>query len=135
MIICYELFVFLKIRQPPRSTRTDTLFPYTTLFRSTQSLLFHAPLRHLDPVLPEKGLAFEHQRRHAPMPRDFERALIARDFIVERLGVARRLFIEFGEVKPGSARCVRQMVAQMPGLLAAPDPPPRLRHNAETHAT
>src|SRR3546814_14624664 len=23
------------IRQPPRSTRTDTLFPYTTLFRST----------------------------------------------------------------------------------------------------
>src|SRR3546814_11427412 len=24
------------IRRPPRSTRTDTLFPYTTLFRSTQ---------------------------------------------------------------------------------------------------
>src|SRR3546814_15888125 len=27
------------IRRPPRSTRTDTLFPYTTLFRSVQSLL------------------------------------------------------------------------------------------------
>src|SRR3546814_997755 len=27
-------FVFLMIRRPPRSTRTDTLFPYTTLFRS-----------------------------------------------------------------------------------------------------
>src|SRR3546814_20367924 len=26
--------LFLKIRRPPRSTRTDTLFPYTTLFRS-----------------------------------------------------------------------------------------------------
>src|SRR3546814_3785659 len=26
--------VFLMIRPPPRSTRTDTLFPYTTLFRS-----------------------------------------------------------------------------------------------------
>src|SRR3546814_18943941 len=25
------------IRRPPRSTRTDTLFPYTTLFRSTHS--------------------------------------------------------------------------------------------------
>src|SRR3546814_5388597 len=25
------------IRRPPRSTRTDTLFPYTTLFRSHQS--------------------------------------------------------------------------------------------------
>src|SRR3546814_13765660 len=28
------LFVLLMIRRPPRSTRTDTLFPYTTLFRS-----------------------------------------------------------------------------------------------------
>src|SRR3546814_13473732 len=26
------------IRRPPRSTRTDTLFPYTTLFRSSQTL-------------------------------------------------------------------------------------------------
>src|SRR3546814_20553209 len=30
----YFSFVFLMIRRPPRSTRTDTLFPYTTLFRS-----------------------------------------------------------------------------------------------------
>src|SRR3546814_3601584 len=29
-----SLFLFLMIRRPPRSTRTDTLFPYTTLFRS-----------------------------------------------------------------------------------------------------
>src|SRR3546814_2428638 len=28
------IFFFLMIRRPPRSTRTDTLFPYTTLFRS-----------------------------------------------------------------------------------------------------
>src|SRR3546814_13911902 len=27
---------FLMIRRPPRSTRTDTLFPYTTLFRSVE---------------------------------------------------------------------------------------------------
>src|SRR3546814_20725684 len=32
--ICDFLFFFLMIRRPPRSTRTDTLFPYTTLFRS-----------------------------------------------------------------------------------------------------
>src|SRR3546814_5434452 len=36
---CYDFYVslyvfFLMIRRPPRSTRTDTLFPYTTLFRS-----------------------------------------------------------------------------------------------------
>src|SRR3546814_13731795 len=30
---CFLIF-FLMIRRPPRSTRTDTLFPYTTLFRS-----------------------------------------------------------------------------------------------------
>src|SRR6056297_3649556 len=30
----YHFFFFLMIRRPPRSTRTDTLFPYTTLFRS-----------------------------------------------------------------------------------------------------
>src|SRR3546814_127220 len=28
------IFIFLMIRRPPRSTRTDSLFPYTTLFRS-----------------------------------------------------------------------------------------------------
>src|SRR3546814_2062060 len=32
MSLCF--FFFLMIRRPPRSTRTDTLFPYTTLFRS-----------------------------------------------------------------------------------------------------
>src|SRR3546814_4996504 len=31
--MCVFVF-FLMIRRPPRSTRTDTLFPYTTLFRS-----------------------------------------------------------------------------------------------------
>src|SRR3546814_13354009 len=46
------------IRRPPRSTRTDTLFPYTTLFRSTTRMIrgpyaLHAPLR----------LVFDHARR------------------------------------------------------------------------
>src|SRR3546814_7638062 len=34
MCVWFFLFFFLMIRRPPRSTRTDTLFPYTTLFRS-----------------------------------------------------------------------------------------------------
>src|SRR3546814_14495130 len=34
LIYVYVSFFFLMIRRPPRSTRTDTLFPYTTLFRS-----------------------------------------------------------------------------------------------------
>src|SRR3546814_4459180 len=37
-------FFFLMIRRPPRSTRTDTLFPYTTLFRSDRRTARH-PLR------------------------------------------------------------------------------------------
>src|SRR6056297_1350283 len=32
--LIYFCFFLLMIRRPPRSTRTDTLFPYTTLFRS-----------------------------------------------------------------------------------------------------
>src|SRR3546814_15303069 len=36
LFFCYfsNRVFFLMIRRPPRSTRTDTLFPYTTLFRS-----------------------------------------------------------------------------------------------------
>src|SRR3546814_7665461 len=35
--MCVSIFFFfLMIRRPPRSTRTDTLFPYTTLFRSCE---------------------------------------------------------------------------------------------------
>src|SRR3546814_11179809 len=37
--LCLVIFFFLMIRRPPRSTRTDTLFPYTTLFRSSSGWL------------------------------------------------------------------------------------------------
>src|SRR3546814_14213454 len=48
MVLLFNLFyfVFLMIRRPPRSTRTDTLFPYTTLFRSNspnQTLILRRP--------------------------------------------------------------------------------------------
>src|SRR3546814_13069636 len=33
-VVLVLVFFFLMIRRPPRPTRTDTLFPYTTLFRS-----------------------------------------------------------------------------------------------------
>src|SRR3546814_12212341 len=46
MVVAYFslllLFFFLVIRRQPRSTRTDTLFPYTTLFRSDRG---HRELR------------------------------------------------------------------------------------------
>src|SRR3546814_21182199 len=41
-------FCFVMIRRPPRSTRTDTLFPYTTLFRSG-CLLFNTSKQAVNP--------------------------------------------------------------------------------------
>src|SRR3546814_9291115 len=60
------LVLFLMLRRPPRSTRTDTLFPYTTLFRSP------ARRRHLGDQPPRlvrrrPGLARAH-----PQPRSEE---------------------------------------------------------------
>src|SRR3546814_8382856 len=54
-------FFFLMIRRPPRSTRTDTLFPYTTLFRSRAVL----PLDQADPQNPPLP---GHQRECRPDP-------------------------------------------------------------------
>src|SRR3546814_7303689 len=64
-------FFFVMIRRPPRSTRTDTLFPYTTLFRSlggvsgrterrfrlqrSSYLAVPSPHRHLDAAVARLG--------------------------------------------------------------------------------
>src|SRR3546814_5272496 len=57
------------IRRPPRSTRTDTLFPYTTLFRSLLSAEAYAVLREeateragSSPLLKEKRAGLYHCR-------------------------------------------------------------------------
>src|SRR3546814_3681249 len=45
-----EIFVCLMRRRPPRSTRTDTLFPYTTLFRPHSLKIFsHAMCSTISP--------------------------------------------------------------------------------------
>src|SRR3546814_15662805 len=51
---CVFIF-FLLIRRPPRSTRTDTLLPYTTLFRSIGEMRALRMARHLD-LLPWRQL-------------------------------------------------------------------------------
>src|SRR3546814_15297177 len=59
----FVCFFFLMIRRPPRSTRTDTLFPYTTLFRSRVDIQYHwrndAGWRDFDDYL----AAFDHKHR------------------------------------------------------------------------
>src|SRR3546814_12309934 len=43
------------IRRPPRSTRTDTLFPYTTLFRSVSPMISRRELLAAGAILPLFG--------------------------------------------------------------------------------
>src|SRR3546814_7894866 len=51
------------IRRPPRSTRTDTLFPYTTLFRSPRHLVFIDETWAKTNMAPLRGWAPKGQRR------------------------------------------------------------------------
>src|SRR3546814_16712414 len=77
---------FLMIRRPPRSTRTDTLFPYTTLFRS------------LDPRVEETEAGLIAQRRVG------ELALL--DLHIDGVAVDRRL--QRGAVlRRRAAQCLR----------------------------
>src|SRR6056297_472914 len=64
----YVFFFFLMIRRPPRSTRTDTLFPYTTLCRSRPRR--GAPHR----VLLGQGGVGRHRRTRPPRSAGGDRA-------------------------------------------------------------
>src|SRR3546814_4390209 len=57
-------FCFVMIRRPPRSTRTDTLFPYTTLFRSLSTLALAIPIFFALKTMMEFLLQRESELRH-----------------------------------------------------------------------
>src|SRR3546814_20617681 len=58
-----RIFVFfLIIRRPPRSTLTDTLFPYTTLFRSLMAMIVIDALEMI-------GVDHQHRHRQPVAPR------------------------------------------------------------------
>src|SRR3546814_12654425 len=63
-------FFFLMIRRPPRSTRTDTLFPYTTLFRSP-GVLYRAGVVAGAGYEPAVGRQTAARHRPARTPADF----------------------------------------------------------------
>src|SRR3546814_18904609 len=77
------------IRRPPRSTRTDTLFPYTTLFRSRH---LPAPLRHF---------ARRSAAQHDPARADRSRHL----FLASRLGRSASLLVGKDCVRTCRSRC------------------------------
>src|SRR3546814_6618115 len=63
MLSACFLFFFLMIRRPPRSTRTDTLFPYTTLFRSGLLIVLYTMISWWSDVIREA----EHEGHHTPI--------------------------------------------------------------------
>src|SRR3546814_10297981 len=77
------------IRRPPRSTRTDTLFPYTTLFRSLGFVAFD-----LDPRL---------GRRVAPGHRGQQARVVVVRIVVAALVIEREEAGEFHHL-PGRAQ-------------------------------
>src|SRR3546814_20949102 len=84
------------IRRPPRSTLTDTLFPYTTLFRSgvVRDVAF---VEHLGPRREFEAHAIgveEIDRAHEDVVVDFVRGLRRRIVVVQDLGDLDALFDE-----------------------------------------
>src|SRR3546814_11836722 len=92
-------FFFLMIRRPPRSTRTDTLFPYTTLFRSLLRCVAELPQGLV--VLPGLGIDMPEAEwqalgPHAPDPDTGRRARsiethpqLQLKLLLDRLGIKR----------------------------------------------
>src|SRR3546814_7017139 len=73
------------IRRPPRSTRTDTLFPYTTLFRSDPQQVGDVAAGHRDRVADHLGLTIaDVLQHHEGPPRAFE--LVEQALLVPGLG-------------------------------------------------
>src|SRR3546814_18935018 len=78
----FSFFFFLMLRRPPRSTRTATLFPYTTLFRSIQPVLVARAGRTVwckrrSPAAAAGQPALGRQQRLAPARADVRRGCIA----------------------------------------------------------
>src|SRR3546814_668708 len=70
--LCFTFF-FLMIRRPPRSTLTDTLFPYTTLFRSVALISPHQATLPFTGIMAEKSACVlpgfgRHRRRIGKSP-------------------------------------------------------------------
>src|SRR3546814_17439851 len=126
---------FLMIRRPPRSTRTDTLFPYTTLFRSEGGPADIQPIlgkahRHIEPTPRRQHRAFRrslikgdhalaqmrpstHRHainadRYAPRPRPGDKPLLG-------LAAAPNIFAELA--RPRNAIADPQRILQQPRQL------------------
>src|SRR3546814_20621906 len=83
------------IRRPPRSTRTDTLFPYTTLFRSPAE---EAGFKTGDIILRFDGQEVPESRR---LPRMVAETAVGKDahVVIWRNGEKKELTVKLGELE------------------------------------
>src|SRR3546814_87520 len=127
----YFIFIslFLMIRRPPRSTRTDTLFPYTTLFRSGVARL--AASHALEPLpLEAENLAvvgaFGHRDVHGPAVGQGEAPARARRRLAE---ADRELIGNVGALRLEAAP-PEEVLEDVRGVEAAGRPAPAARLRA-----
>src|SRR3546814_9947377 len=91
------------IRRPPRSTRTDTLFPYTTLFRSDAGIsAAAADARHRGVDLCIAGVAVRAQQRggghdHARLAETALRHLLGDPRLLHRMAAVARQALDRGD--------------------------------------
>src|SRR3546814_17356646 len=121
VMIIYFVF-FLMIRRPQRSTRTDTLFPYTTLFRSVRTRV----------PAPSSGsgsaIVLRNRRRHRTVgPSRRQSAIHARR---ERRGPSRKRSPPCAPTLPPSPSSVTPTTSP-----PAPPAPPQGRRRTHRHET
>src|SRR3546814_18404717 len=123
-------FFFLIIRRPPRSTRTDTLFPYTTLFRSAGP--FHMPIARLLSSTIWPVHSHKHRSTMAALPIDnsfldwlgVELTAWSTAHAEMQLAVTPKLGNRTDRIPEGVLCTLLDSVAGYSGLYAAPDAPP-----------
>src|SRR3546814_4630895 len=121
------VFCFLMLRRPPRSTRTDTLFPYTTLFRSAGA----RALRHRDPG----GVADARSRRRAVSPSPHRaRWLGTADAAAAAAGLLPALALASDAARDARAAPVDQLAQRLSARLTILLADPRLTTGQRYHS-
>src|SRR3546814_13317796 len=100
------LFFFLMLLRPPRSTRTDTLFPYTTLFRSLAAGVLENTVAQMRDAGGQDLLAWVGP---AIGPQQFEVGEDVLDAFVTRYPAASHAFQKI-EARPGKYQIGREHV-------------------------
>src|SRR3546814_18180778 len=111
-------FFFLMIRRPPRSTRTDTLFPYTTLFRTVQG---GAAFAHHLAILgeqPAQAIGLHRAKLHQLLTHP-----VQREHRLPRLGLTSNRLARLLPREPDRARIGRVVHVPCVERLNTPRPP------------